>query len=285
MTLAMIVVLLSQAGGHRIIADRGADRVTSSHGLLIRWSRSARWARMCRRSPDGLRSGAGQDPDAILVGEIRDRETAQMALSAAETGHLLCSRRCIPATPERARSASVTDLFPQEVRPGHCTCKLAMSLRAVVSQRLLPGTERRRPAPGPGGVVQHQSGSERACAAGGKIESLDTPSCWPGRRVEASPASTSRSGAAAGGQDQQGGGGTECARDGGVVSVTRSYSARCTLPPLIRGTTLGVNGQNIVRFLEARSAPPTCKSRNGRFGRRRAVRGCGRSSRAHPSRR
>ena len=38
---------------------------------------------------DGLRSGLRQDPDVILVGEIRDQETAQMALSAAETGHLV----------------------------------------------------------------------------------------------------------------------------------------------------------------------------------------------------
>ena len=38
---------------------------------------------------DGLKHGLRQDPDVILVGEIRDRETAQMALSAAETGHLI----------------------------------------------------------------------------------------------------------------------------------------------------------------------------------------------------
>ena len=39
----------------------------------------------------GLKYGLRQDPDVILVGEIRDRETAQMALSAAETGHLVFS--------------------------------------------------------------------------------------------------------------------------------------------------------------------------------------------------
>src|SRR5436305_711786 len=40
---------------------------------------------------DGLKYALRQDPDVILVGEIRDRETAQIALSAAETGHLVFS--------------------------------------------------------------------------------------------------------------------------------------------------------------------------------------------------
>ena len=51
----------------------------------------------------GLRSMMRADPDIIMVGEIRDRETAQIAIEAALTGHLVLSARCTPTTP-RARS-------------------------------------------------------------------------------------------------------------------------------------------------------------------------------------
>ena len=46
----------------------------------------------------GLRSILRADPDVIMVGEIRDGETAQIAIEAALTGHLV-SRRCTPTTP------------------------------------------------------------------------------------------------------------------------------------------------------------------------------------------
>ena len=45
-----------------------------------------------------------QDPDIIMVGEIRDRATAEMAIQAALTGHP-CSRRCTPTTPRRRSPA------------------------------------------------------------------------------------------------------------------------------------------------------------------------------------
>jgi twitching motility protein PilT len=75
----------------------------------------------------------------ILVGEIRDRETAQMALSAAETGHLVFTT--LHTRDAKGAITRFADLFPQDVQKD-VRSQLAMSLRAIVSQRLLPGAER-----------------------------------------------------------------------------------------------------------------------------------------------
>jgi twitching motility protein PilT len=91
-----------------------------------------------RDAPDfanGLRDALRADPDMLLLGELRDRETISMALTAAETGHLVLASM-------HSRSAAsaierVVDGFPgdqqQQVR-----VQLAESLRAVIAQRLLP---------------------------------------------------------------------------------------------------------------------------------------------------
>ena len=85
-----------------------------------------------------LKYGLRQDPDVILVGEIRDRETAQMALSAAETGHLVFTT--LHTRDAKGMVTRFADLFPQEAQKD-IRSQLAMSLRAVVSQRLLPDVE------------------------------------------------------------------------------------------------------------------------------------------------
>ena len=87
---------------------------------------------------DGLKYGLRQDPDVILVGEIRDRDTAQMALSAAETGHLVFTT--LHTRDAKGAITRFADLFPQDGQQA-VRAQLAMSLRAIVSQRLLPGVE------------------------------------------------------------------------------------------------------------------------------------------------
>jgi twitching motility protein PilT len=136
-TLAMIVNQINRAGGYRIITvEEPVEYVfpKAAHSLVTQREVGADVASFA----DGLKYGLRQDPDVILVGEIRDRETAQMALSAAETGHLvfttLHSRDCKGAISRYA------DLFPQDVQR-EVRILLALSLRAVVSQRLLPGVE------------------------------------------------------------------------------------------------------------------------------------------------
>ncbi len=83
----------------------------------------------------GLRAALRQDPDVILIGELRDAETIDTAMKAAETGHLLLSTLHTPdATTTVAR---VVAMFPPEEQEV-ARIRLADSLHAVISQRLLP---------------------------------------------------------------------------------------------------------------------------------------------------
>ena len=76
-----------------------------------------------------------QDPDVILIGELRDAETADVALQAAESGHLVLSTlHTIDAAETLSR---LIEFFPPEKQP-QIVSVLAGSLRGVISQRLLP---------------------------------------------------------------------------------------------------------------------------------------------------
>ena len=81
-----------------------------------------------------LRRVLRQDPDIILIGEIRDSESAQIALSAAETGHLVLSTlHTVDATETVNR---MIDLFPPHER-GQVRTMLAGTLKGIVGQRLI----------------------------------------------------------------------------------------------------------------------------------------------------
>ena len=95
--------------------------------------------------PTALRAALRQAPDVIVVGEMRDAETMQIAVSAGETGHLVFSS---VHTPDVSTTiARIADSFPPE-RQNTIRQELAMSLSAVLTQTLIP----RLPAAG-GGVI------------------------------------------------------------------------------------------------------------------------------------
>jgi twitching motility protein PilT len=82
-----------------------------------------------------LRSALREDPDVILVGEMRDLETVSLALTAAETGHLvLATLHTSSATKSIDR---IIDMFPKE-QQAQVRSMLSESLQAVVAQTLLP---------------------------------------------------------------------------------------------------------------------------------------------------
>jgi twitching motility protein PilT len=84
---------------------------------------------------DGLRAALRQDPDVILVGEMRDTETIDIAMKAAETGHLVLSTLHTQDTVQTiSRLIAVFDRSEQEM----VRIRLSETLQAVVSQRLLP---------------------------------------------------------------------------------------------------------------------------------------------------
>ena len=82
-----------------------------------------------------LRRVLRQDPDIIQIGEIRDAESAQIALSAAETGHLVLSTlHTVDATETVNR---MIDLFPPPHERGQVRTMLAGTLKGIIGQRLL----------------------------------------------------------------------------------------------------------------------------------------------------
>jgi twitching motility protein PilT len=85
-----------------------------------------------------LRRVLRQDPDVILIGEMRDEETVQTALSAAETGHLVLSTiHTVDATESINR---MLDFFPPH-QHSQARSMIAGTVKGVISQRLVPGAE------------------------------------------------------------------------------------------------------------------------------------------------
>jgi twitching motility protein PilT len=82
-----------------------------------------------------LRAALRQDPDIILVGEMRDSETISIAIKAAETGHLVFSTLHTVDAPKTINR--IIDTFPAEQQK-QVRLQLSANLRAVISQRLLP---------------------------------------------------------------------------------------------------------------------------------------------------
>jgi twitching motility protein PilT len=85
-----------------------------------------------------LKHAVRQDPDIILVGEMRDRDTFSAALNAAETGHLVFVT--IHASSAPSTISRILDLFPRDM---HAAMRqnLAFNLRAIIAQKLLPTTK------------------------------------------------------------------------------------------------------------------------------------------------
>jgi twitching motility protein PilT len=83
---------------------------------------------------DALRAALRQDPDIIMVGELRDREAADICLKAAETGHLVITSLHTPDVPRAI--GRIVGLFPADEQDG-VRARLADNLQAVIALRLL----------------------------------------------------------------------------------------------------------------------------------------------------
>jgi twitching motility protein PilT len=83
----------------------------------------------------GLRAALRQDPDVILVGEMRDLETISTALTAAETGHLVFATLHTQSTAQTVDR--IIDVFPPE-QQGQVRTQLSIALQGIVTQQLLP---------------------------------------------------------------------------------------------------------------------------------------------------
>lgn len=86
----------------------------------------------------GLRAALREDPDVILVGEMRDQETISTAITAAETGHLVLSTLHTIGAPQTIDR--IIDVFPP-VHQRQIRAQLANILKGVISQQLLPRSD------------------------------------------------------------------------------------------------------------------------------------------------
>ena len=89
----------------------------------------------CDTYENGIRSMMREDPDVILIGEMRDRMTFQAAIQAAETGHLVFST--IHASSAPGTLTRILELFPKDQHMG-IRQTLAANLVAIVYQKLVP---------------------------------------------------------------------------------------------------------------------------------------------------
>jgi len=94
-----------------------------------------------RTFAEALHNALRESPDVIMLGEIRDPETAQHAIAYAQTGHLCVST--LHANNANQAIERLTSFFPEEAR-AQILQDLSLNLKAVISQRLIPSTGRRR---------------------------------------------------------------------------------------------------------------------------------------------
>lgn len=168
-TLAALIDLINRNGGSRIITiEEPIEYVHKPVSSTVVTQREV--GRDVDSFFEGLRSGLRQDPDAVLIGEIRDPDTARMALSAAETGHLIFST--LHTRDAKGAVTRFVDLFPHDAQDD-VRAQLSLSLRSVVCQHLLP------PASGEGKralamEIMHVNNPVRAGIRWGKIDSIES---------------------------------------------------------------------------------------------------------------
>ena len=92
---------------------------------------------------EALRNTLRQAPDVILIGEVRDRETMEAAITFADTGHLCLAT--LHSNNANQAIERVMNFFPLE-RHAEIYLQLSLNLRAIISQRLIPGVDGKRVA-------------------------------------------------------------------------------------------------------------------------------------------
>lgn len=132
-TMAAMVHHLNTLGGQHIVTIE--DPIEYIHDRINSAITQRQLGKHTRSFAQALRHVLRQNPDVILVGEMRDLETAAAVLSIAETGHLVLSTSHAPSSPQAIER--VVDMFPPHERYLAQT-RLASLLIAVVCQTLVP---------------------------------------------------------------------------------------------------------------------------------------------------
>ena len=132
-TLASLVDLINRSRGCHIITIEDPIEYVHDHKMALVNQREV--GTDTANFPDALRSVLREDPDVLLVGEMRDLESIRFALTVAETGHLVFATL---HTNDTAQSIGrMIDVFPAE-QQAQIRVQLAAALSCVVYQRLVP---------------------------------------------------------------------------------------------------------------------------------------------------
>ena len=129
---AMVDYLNQQRDGHILTLEDPVEFIHRSARCLIQ---QREIGAHCRSFADALRVALRQDPDVILIGELRDSETIRLALTAAETGHLVLATLHTRGAAQAVER--LMDAFPAGEKEG-VRGQLASSLCAILAQKLLP---------------------------------------------------------------------------------------------------------------------------------------------------
>lgn len=132
-TLAAMLEAINQRDAKHIITLEDPIEYQFQHGKSLIEQREI--GEDCPGFASGLKHVLRQDPDVILIGELRDLDTIRVALQAAETGHLVL------ASLHASTAAGVVDRLVEVFSPeeqSQVRSHLAESLRAVITQKLLP---------------------------------------------------------------------------------------------------------------------------------------------------
>lgn len=135
-TLASMISEMNKSMKKHIITLEDPIEYLHSHGTCMINQREVGFD--TKSFSSGLRASLRQDPDVILVGEMRDLETISTAITAAETGHLVFAT--LHTTSAVMTIDRIIDVFPPSQQP-QIRIQLASVLQAVVSQRLFPKKE------------------------------------------------------------------------------------------------------------------------------------------------
>ena len=132
-TLAALVNIVNRERSHHVITiEDPVEVLHRSKGSIVNQRQVGRHTESFARA---LRAALREDPDVIVVGELRDLETISLALTAAETGHLVLAT--LHTTSAISTINRLVGVFPPAQQPQIRTMA-AESLRAVVCQRLVP---------------------------------------------------------------------------------------------------------------------------------------------------
>lgn len=132
-TLASLVNYINETSKHHIITlEDPIEYVYTNKDCIIDQREVGKDTRSFQSA---LRHVLRQDPDIVLVGEMRDRETMELALTMAETGHLTLSTLHTNSAAESIDR--IIDTFPGN-QHGQIRAQLAMTLEGILSQKLLP---------------------------------------------------------------------------------------------------------------------------------------------------